>query len=143
MFNSVLLTIDLSYEKSWQKALPQAVELVRASKGVLHLVSIVPDLGTPMLESFFPQDFEHKAIEAANEALMELAKQEVPEDVTVKLHLAFGKIHEKILAAVDETDCDLVIMASHKPDRVREFLVGSNADRVVRRSPVSVLVVRA
>ena len=69
--------------------------------------------------------------------------QEVPEDVTVKLHLAFGKIHEKILAAVDETDCDLVIMASHKPDRVREFLVGSNADRVVRRSPVSVLVVRA
>lgn len=143
MFNSVLLTIDLSYEKSWQKALPQAVELVRASKGVLHLVSIVPDLGTPMLESFFPQDFEHKAIEAANVALMELAKQEVPEDVTVKLHLAFGKIHEKILAAVDETDCDLVIMASHKPDRVREFLVGSNADRVVRRSPVSVLVVRA
>ncbi len=143
MFNSVLLTIDLSYEKSWQKALPQAVELVRASKGVLHLVSIVPDLGTPMLESFFPQDFEHKAIEVANEALMELAKQEVPEDVTVKLHLAFGKIHEKILAAVDETDCDLVIMASHNPDRVREFLVGSNADRVVRRSPVSVLVVRA
>lgn len=115
MFNSVLLTIDLSYEKSWQKALPQAVELVRASKGVLHLVSIVPDLGTPMLESFFPQDFEYKAIEAANEALMELAKQEVPEDVTVKLHLTFGKIHEKILAAVDETDCDLVIMCPTSP----------------------------
>jgi nucleotide-binding universal stress UspA family protein len=143
MFNSVLLTIDLGYEKSWQKALPQAIEIVRASKGVLHLVSIIPDLGTPMLESFFPQDFEHKAIEAANEALMELAAKEVPQDVTVKLHLAFGKIHEEILAAVEETGCDLVIMASHKPDLMREFLVGSNADRVVRRSPVSVLVVRA
>jgi nucleotide-binding universal stress UspA family protein len=37
----------------------------------------------------------------------------------------------------------VVVMASHQPDRVREFLVGSNADRIVRRSPVSVLVVRS
>jgi nucleotide-binding universal stress UspA family protein len=33
-------------------------------------------------------------------------------------------------------------MGSHAPDAVREFFVGSQADRVVRRSPVSVLVVR-
>ena len=48
-----------------------------------------------------------------------------------------------MLKTIEEIDCVLVVMASHKPDRVRELLVGSNADRVVRRSPVSVLVVRA
>ncbi len=143
MFNCVLLTIDLNHEASWKKALPQAVELVRASKGVLHIVSVVPDLGTPMVESFFPKDFETKAIAAANEALADLVAKEVPKDIDVKLHLAFGNIHEKVLATLDEIECDLVVMASHKPDRARDFLVGSNADRVVRRSPVSVLVVRA
>jgi nucleotide-binding universal stress UspA family protein len=61
----------------------------------------------------------------------------------VRQHLAFGKIHKKVLKTIEEIGCDIVVMASPKPDRVREFLVGSNADRIVRRSPVSVLVVRA
>ena len=100
-------------------------------------------MGTPLVEGFFPEDFEEKSIAAANKALNQLVTDNVPDDVSVKQHLAFGKIHRKVLKAIEDTKCDLVIMASHKPDRVREFLVGSNADRVVRRSPVSVLVVRA
>ena len=143
MFNTVLLTVDLNAKASWEKALPQAIELVRASKGKLHIISVVPDMGTPLVEGFFPEDFEKKAVATASKALDALVTAEVPEDVAVKQHLAFGKIHRKVLKAIEDTKCDLVVMASHKPDRVREFLVGSNADRVVRRSPVSVLVVRA
>lgn len=143
MFNCVLLTVDLNHPASWKKALPQAVELVRASKGKLHVMSVVPDMGTPLVEGFFPDDFEKKAVAAASKALDDLVKIEVPEGIDIKQHLAFGKIHKKILKTIEEIKCDLVVMASHKPDRVREFLVGSNADRVVRRSPVSVLVVRA
>jgi len=143
MFSNVLLTVDLNAEASWGKALPQAIELVRASKGTLHVMSVVPDLGTPMIEGFFPPDFEQKAIAAAAEALDALVKENVPSGMSVKQHLAFGNIHNKVLEAIEETEANLVVMASHKPDRVREFLVGSNADRVVRRSPVSVLVVRA
>ncbi|MDK3075236.1 universal stress protein [Sedimentitalea sp. JM2-8] len=143
MFKAILLTVDLTHPESWQRALPQAVELVRVSGGALHIMSVVPDMGTPLVEGFFPEDFEKKAIAAASAALDDLVAREVPEEIEVHQHLAFGKIHKKILKAIETTGCDLVMMASHKPDRVREFLVGSNADRVVRRSPVSVLVVRA
>ncbi len=143
MFNTVLLTIDLNTPASWKNALPQAVEMVRASNGTLHVMSVVPDMGMPLVEGFFPEDFEAKALAAANTALNALVTAEVPEDVDVKQHLAFGKIHKKVLKTIEEIKCDLVVMASHRPDRLREFLVGSNADRIVRRSPVSVLVVRA
>lgn len=143
MFNTILLTIDLNAPASWEKALPQAIELVRASKGKLHIMSVVPDMGTPLVQGFFPEDFEARAVAAASVALNDLVVTNVPEDVDVKQHLAFGKIHRKVLKTIEDIKCDLVIMASHKPDRVREFLVGSNADRIVRRSPVSVLVVRA
>ena len=143
MFNRVLLTVDLNHPASWTKALPQAIELVRASGTVLHIMSVVPDMGTALVEGFFPHDFEKQAISAASTALDDLVKAQVPGDVTVQQHLAFGSIHAKVLETIAEIDCDLVVMASHQPDRVREFLVGSNADRVVRRSPVSVLVVRA
>ncbi len=143
MFKCVLLTVDLNHPESWEKALPQAVELVRASKGKLHIMSVVPDMGTPLVEGFFPEDFEKKAVAAAGRTLDALVAKSVPEDVSVKQHLAFGKIHKQVLKTIAEIKCDLVVMASPKPDRVREFLVGSNADRVVRRSPISVLVVRA
>jgi nucleotide-binding universal stress UspA family protein len=143
MFKSVLLTVDLEQKASWEKALPQAVQLVRDSGGVLHVFSAVPDLGTMMVEGYFPADFEHKAIEHASAAMDQLVRAEVPDDVEVHQHLAFGRIHDKILEAIEDTGCDLVVMASHEPSRIREFLVGSNADRVVRRAPVSVLVVRS
>ena len=143
MFNCIMLTVDLNHPASWKKALPQAIEMARNSQSTLHIMSVVPDMGSALVEGFFPDDFEKQAIAAASAALDDLVKQEVPEDVDVKQHLAFGKIHKQVLKTIEEIECDLIIMASHKPDRVREFLVGSNADRVVRRSPVSVLVVRA
>ncbi len=143
MFKTVLLTIDLNAKASWELALPQAVELVRSSGGRLHIMSVVPDMGTPLVEGFFPENFEERAVAAAAKALDLLVRNNVPDDIDVKQHLAFGKIHKKVLKSIEETQCDLVVMGSHKPDRVREFLVGSNADRVVRRSPVSVLVVRS
>ena len=142
MFNTVLLTVDLNEEASWAKALPQAVELVKASKGELHIMSVVPDFGSPMVEGFFPADFEEKALAKAELELETLIADHVPKSVKATPHIAYGRIHKKVLKAIEKIDCDLVVMGSHAPDRVREFLVGSNADRVVRRSPVSVLVVR-
>ena len=104
MFNTVLLTIDLTREASWKKALPQAVELVGASKGTLHLMSVVPEPGMPLVEGFFPPDFEEKAVAAASKALDYIVKENVPAGIKVKQHLSFGKIHTKMLEAIEEND---------------------------------------
>ena len=95
-----------------------------------------------MVEGFFPEEFQEKALAAAKEALEKLIQEHVPADAKVVPHLATGRVHVCVLNAIKETGADLVVMASHAPDAVREFLVGSQADRVVRRSPVSVLIVR-
>ena len=110
MFDNILLTVDLGDPKSWENALPQAIDMIRLSKGTLHILSV---------------------------------EREVPDDVKVKQHLKFGKIHREALKTIKKSNADLVVMGSEHPDSLREFLVGSNADRIVRRSPVSVLVVRA
>jgi nucleotide-binding universal stress UspA family protein len=143
MFNSILLTLDLNHKKSWEKALPQAVEMIRVSGGTLHILSVVPDMGTPLVEGFFPADFEKQATAEAAKMLDQLVAKEVPDNIKVKQHLRFGKIHREALKTIEKTGADLVVMGSQRPDQMREFLIGSNADRIVRRSPVSVLVVRA
>jgi nucleotide-binding universal stress UspA family protein len=143
MSSDILVTVDLTEKASWEHALPQAVTLSQGSGGALHVLSVVPDLGTPLVSGFFPPDFRDKALAAAAKSLDRVVAETVPEGVAVHQHLAFGPVHERILETIDATGVGLVVMASHAPDPVREFLVGSQADRVVRRSPVSVLVVRA
>jgi nucleotide-binding universal stress UspA family protein len=143
MFKNILLTVDPTHPESWEHALPRAVELVRMSGGTLHIVSVVPDYGTPLVAGFFPDDFAKKALAKTKEALKKIVADNVPEGVEIRRHVAYGEIHAEVLKTVDATRVDLVVMASHAPDTMREFLVGSHADRIVRRSPVSVLVVRA
>ena len=142
MFKNILLTVDLNQPATWRKALPLAVEMASAPGAKLHILSVVPGPGTPLVDSFFPKDFEEKALAKARSELEKLVAENVPDNVEVNQHLAFGTIHQKVLDLLEKIGCDLIVMASHAPDRVREFLVGSHADRVVRRSSVSVLVVR-
>jgi nucleotide-binding universal stress UspA family protein len=142
MFNNVLVTVDLGAEASWTKALPQAVQLVKASGGTLHVITVVPDFGSSLVSGFFPEDFKEKALAEANEKLQALVKANVPAGITTEAHIHYGALHEQVLACIEKTSPDLVVMASHSPNKMREFLVGSQADRVVRHSPVSVLVVR-
>jgi nucleotide-binding universal stress UspA family protein len=142
MYNSILLTIDTNQPASWAKALPHALELCKGWGAKLHVLSVVPTYGLPVVEGFFPADFESKAIHKAGEDLKALLEKLLPENQHAEAHVRAGVVHDEILAAIGAIGADLVVMGSHPPDRMRDFLVGSNADRVVRHSPVSVLVVR-
>lgn len=142
MFKSILLTIDLTEPASWVHALPRAAELARGGGGELHVLTVVPDYGMPMVEGFFPPDFRETSLRQTAGELDEVLGREAPKGLRLRSHVRTGTVHVEILHAIDELKPDLVVMASHAPDRVREFLIGSQADRVVRRSPVSVLVVR-
>ena len=142
MFNKVLLAIDLNHEASWKKALPTALDLVRQSSGTLHLLAVLPDFGMSIVGSFFPQGFEKDALEKMQADLLAFVSANVPDEVKSECHLGHGHVTEQILQKASGLGADVIVMASHPPDDVRDFLVGSNASGVVHRSPVSVLVVR-
>ncbi len=142
MFKNVLLAIDLNHEASWKKALPTATDLVRQSGGTLHLLAVLPDFGMSLVGSFFPPGFEKNALEKMHADLLAFAGANVSDDVNSECHLGHGHVTEQILSKAAGVGADVIVMASHPPDEVRDFLVGSNASGVVHRSPVSVLVVR-
>ncbi|SLN51253.1 Universal stress protein F [Roseivivax jejudonensis] len=143
MYHKILVTVDLNDPASYELALPQAIELAKASAGELHLLTVVPDMGMPLVEGFFPAGYEEQALDAAKKKLDSLARERLPADTPHEQHIALGNITQRVIEAVEETGADLVVMASHDPDFAQNFLVGSHAGKVVRRSPVSVLVVRA
>lgn len=142
MFKTILVPVDLSHEESWRTTLPMAAEMAQASGGTLHVTTVVPDFGAALVQDFFPKDFERTSLDHAEVALEKLVASVVPDSVSVKLHLEHGSIRTHVLGRAKAISADLIVMASHAPDQLREFLVGSHADWIVRHAPISVLVVR-
>jgi len=141
MYKDILISVDLDEESSWKKALPTAIEYCKAFGSTLHVVSILPNFGMSIVGSFFPEDFETKAMEKAKANLHAFVKQHVPSDVAVQHVVGHGTVYEEILRIADDIACDLIVMASHRPE-LQDYLLGPNAARVVRHAKTSVLVVR-
>jgi len=141
MYNDILLAIDLNHESSWKKPLPLAIEYCHAFKSRLHVVTVVPDFGLPMIAGYFPEGFEKKAREGANKRLHEFVSAHVPNTIKVQHIIAEGTPYKEILRVAEEIHADIIMMASHHPG-IQDYFLGPNSERVVRHAKVSVLVVR-
>jgi len=141
MYRSILVPVDLGHQRSSSPGLAVAGELARLHSAEVHIVNVVPPMGYPLVGSFFPADFEERAVEEAKVKLAEFANAHTPEGITPKLHVAHGTIYEEILRAADTLRVDLIVMTAHRPE-LKDYLIGPNAARVVRHAKQSVFVVR-
>ena len=141
MYNDILLPIDLGNESSWKKALPVAIEYCTAFGATLHVITVVPEYGSPMVAQFFPQGHEAKMRETAGAALHKFVADRIPDTIKVQHIVGEGTIYKTIIETAEEIGVDLIIMGSHRPE-LQDYLLGPNAARVVRHSTKSVLVVR-
>lgn len=141
MFANVLLPIDVNHPESWARALPMASKLC-GSDGTLHVLGIVQDIGAAIVSSYLPDGFEKDALQHMKTELDAFCAEHVPAGLKVEAHVEHGHVPEHVLAAARRTGADVIVMASHPPDDLRSMLVGSYADKVVRHSPIPVMVVR-
>ena len=102
---------------------------------VMPATVIMPVMG---FETAFVDDITEKA-EKEFKTLLE--KYNVS-GVKVKFAFELGSISQKILDYINTEEIDLVLMGSHGASGLREFLIGSNAEKIVRRSPIPVLIVK-
>jgi nucleotide-binding universal stress UspA family protein len=141
MYKSILVPIDLSEESSWRKSLPSAIAMARTFGTDLHVITVVPDFGRSIVGGYFPDGFEAQALEKTSEILKQFLEQNVPGDIICKGHVAHGTIYEEINQVADKLGCDLIVLASHRPE-LKDYLLGPNAARVVRHARQTVMVVR-
>ena len=140
MFKRVQATIDLGDESSSRKVIAAALEVV-ADDDTLHVVCVVPDFGVGVVGSFFPEGHTEEALKKATEALNAFTKENVPDGIRVQHIIANGNVYEEIIDAAEKVAADIIVVGSHRP-KLKDYLLGPNAARVVRHAPQSVLVVR-
>ncbi|MAZ19224.1 universal stress protein [Oricola sp.] len=140
MYKAIMLPIDLAHESSWKKAIPVALKMAEAFGAKLHVITVVQDIRDGMVAQYFPDDFETKMVREAAETLSGVVAREMP-GVDVTEHVAAGQIYREIVRAAEKNGCDLIVMASHRPE-LADLLIGPNADHVARHTPASVMIVR-
>lgn len=141
MFKDVLLAVDLNDEGSWAKAMPVALDFIRASGGTLHVMTVVPNFGMSIVGSFFPKGYEKDICEKVLVALKEFVKTHIPQEIKTKRIVSEGTVYEEILNIADKVEIDMIVVSSGRDD-LKDFLLGPNAARVVRHANCSVTVVR-
>ena len=60
MFKDILIPINLGDEATWKNPLKTGIELAQTMGATLHLMTVVPSFDYPIVESYFPVDFEQK-----------------------------------------------------------------------------------
>lgn len=141
MYKQILLPVDLGQESSWDKALPNAVDLCKNSGASLHVLTVVPDFGMSIVSQYFPENYQSEVAEKVLGQLRDFVSEHVPDSVNVQHIVGEGSAYEVILKIAGEVGADLIVMSSHRPE-LKDYLLGPNAARVVRHANCSVLVVR-
>ena len=141
MYKNILVPIDLAHRSSWRKALPVAVKQARHGDAKLQVMTVVPEIDIGATAVHYPKGFGRKIQEEAKQRLDEILQQEIPQNMSVQGIVEQGSIYREILRVARDIKADLIVMASHRPE-LTDYLIGSNAARVVRHAQCSVLVVR-
>lgn len=141
MYKDILLAVDVEDSEDQMKAVNTAAEYAKAFGSTLHVMTVVPSYGMSMVATYFPPDHEEKAMAHAKESLHAFCDKHIPEGIDIQHIVGHGRIYQEVLRYAEKIGADLIVMASHKPG-LEDYLVGPNAERVMRHANCSVLVVR-
>jgi nucleotide-binding universal stress UspA family protein len=140
MFKKILVPVDLTEPEFAKPAVDTAVELARASGGVVRVVNVLP-MTPVMLAEYVPADFDTQQRQGAEEAIATLAREANFEASRLSTVVRQGGIYHEVLEEAEVMGADLIVMVSHRP-AIKTYFLGSNAGHVVRYAKCSVLVVR-
>jgi nucleotide-binding universal stress UspA family protein len=142
-FNHVLVLTDFSEDSN--EAVRTAVDFANKYDTALTILHVIRD-STPL--SFVLSDAEYhnlnRKLEKHANDLFDQMDTCIPalQKTGYKRKIRTGTPYISCLYEIENGNYDLVIAGSHGRSGLRKTLMGSTAEKVVRRSPISVFVTR-
>ena len=142
MFKTILVASDFS-EPS-KTAVACARELARTFDATLHLVHVVTDPSAlPWTAEAFAMALSDVASDWQEKARHDLMLSVPAEErAGVTIATPVGTPAKQIIQYAENHHVDLIVMGTHGRGALEHFVLGSVAERVVRKAPCAVLTVR-
>lgn len=140
------ILVPCDFSKPAINAYRFALDIAAQSKGLIHLLHVVelPIMHDTVLMPVlnFEEALLKELKEKAEERFAKITEKYKADRVKTIFKVDFGGVTQMIQDYIEKESIDLVVMGSHGASGIRELFIGSNAERLVRNSPVPVLVTK-
>jgi nucleotide-binding universal stress UspA family protein len=146
MYRRILVPLDGS--RTAKRGLEEAIRLARIHKSRLHLIHVVDVfVVTPTLEGGRYVDDIQNSFRASGAKLLKTAeaairKRGLKAD-SVMFEIIGGRAADIIVAQAKKWRADIIVIGTHGRRGLNRLVMGSDAEQIIRSSPVPVLTVRS
>jgi nucleotide-binding universal stress UspA family protein len=140
---TILVTTDFS--DTSKKAFAPARTLAEKFGAKIVLAHVEPDRLPPIVVEYAAvgvNDILRDQRKRARERLQELAGGQFGTDLEVDVVVTDGTPHVEVVRLAEQRQADLIVMATHGHGFISHAILGSTTERVLRRAPCPVFVVR-
>ena len=136
------LLVPVDFSEPSISAFRFALDIAAKRDGALHLLHVI----TPsVLEGFaaFKQPSMKVLKRVAEKKYERLLEEFSTENIRIRTSVIEGRIQSALLNYLKKADIDLVVMGTRGASGMREWVIGSNTEKLVRTSPVPVIAVKS
>ncbi len=141
------ILVPCDFSKQAVNAFRFALDIVRQSGGEVHLTHVIelPVMHDSVLMPVmsFEEVLFKEMRERADAQYEKLIKKYGQPTDKIKTSTQFGSPSRMILQYIEDHSVDLVLMGTKGATGMKEYVIGSNAEKVVRNSPVPVMAIKA
>jgi len=145
MYAKILVPIDGSETSTL--GLNEAIRLAKNQGGRIRLINIVNELIVVLPEAYVNIERVIDELRARGKAILDSSEATVRSggvEVDTTLVEAMGnQAGDKIIQQAKEWGADLIVCGTHGRRGIRRIVMGSDAEYIVRHTPVPILLVRS
>lgn len=142
MFSKILCPVDFS--EVTEQIIACAGDMAGKYGSELHILHVIPNLNyfTPYESFLTPENLVAIERNIEKEVERDFEKALAKIDRAAKKVIRTGVTFVEIIDYIKEEEIDLVVMGTHGRSGIEHILIGSVAEKVVRKSPCPVLTIR-
>jgi nucleotide-binding universal stress UspA family protein len=142
MFKKILCAIDFS--EFTDDIVNYAVNITKKFDAELHLIHVIPNLNyfTPYESFLTPENLVAMERNMEGQVEKDFGKLMQKIDMPARKVVRTGVTFVEIIGYINEEGIDLVVLGTHGRSGIEHILIGSVAEKVVRKSPCPVLTIR-
>jgi nucleotide-binding universal stress UspA family protein len=142
VYKRILVAIDPNDDSGWRAPLMAGAEQARKFGAELIVLTVLREVEAILNARAGP--FAYETIKRELERLLSARVFDAQaHDLRPKLVVTHAEsIYSEILGFAEGSEADLIVVGAHRPS-MKDYLLGTNAGRIVRHARCSVLVARA
>jgi nucleotide-binding universal stress UspA family protein len=141
-----MIVVGTDFSVCSARALSYAVSLAASQNARLHILHVLSEPVQPLdvvgALPYVDAGTRNEWEKSAHERLARESRAAERRGIRATCEVIWGRPSDALVDRAAEMKASLVVIGTHGRSAIEQFLLGSTAERVVRRSPVPVLTVR-